>query len=199
MKGPTQLKHRSDEELMRACQRGDGNAMNQIFQNNKLRIFNFCYSLLGNRAEAEDIAGDVFVSVLKNKDMYDPNRTFSTWIFTIARNMCFNRMRVRKHSVSMWFTVKGEDKEEAWDIPADQDDSSEALLKKERAQRVRRAIARLPFEQKEALELRQYQGFSYAQISDILGCSLDKVKILIYRAKENLRKDLSAFIEGEQA
>lgn len=199
MKGQTQLNRQSDEELMRACQRGDGDAMNQIFQNNKLRIFNFCYSLLGNRAEAEDIAGDVFVSVLKNKDMYDSTRTFSTWIFTIARNLCFNRMRVRKQSVSMWFTMRGEDKDELWDIPSDSDDSSETLLKKERAQRVRRAIARLPYEQKEALELRQYQGFSYAQISDVIGCSLEKVKILIYRAKENLRKDLSDFIKGDQS
>lgn len=190
---------RTDEELMRALQSGDGTAMNQIFQNNKKRIFNFCYSLLGHRADAEDIAGDVFVSVLKNRDQYDSTRTFSTWIFTIARNMCFNRMRVRKHSVSMWFTQPGSHQSEEWDIESKEDDSRDALLKKERAQHVCQAIAKLPFEQKEALELRQYQGFSYAEISEILDCSLEKVKILIYRAKENLRSELAAFIKGDQS
>ncbi len=189
----------SDQELMKACQAGETEAMVQLFQLNKVRILNFCYSLLRNRADAEEIAGDVFVSLMKHKHSYDPDRTFSTWLFTIARNLCFNRMRKRKQSVPLGFFSKEGHQFESWDVPDQGDDSRESLVKKERAQLVCKAIAKLPYEQKEALELRQYQGFSYAQISEILDCSLEKVKILIFRAKDNLRVQLSSLIKEEQS
>ena len=189
----------SDEELMKASQLGDESAMRQIFQHNKGRIFNFCYGLLGNRADAEEIAADVFAILIEKKQSYDPARTFSTWIFTIARNLCFNRIRKRKRTVSMWFSSGDSDQFESWDVPDDGDDSRESLAKKERIRNVRTAIAGLPFEQREVLELRQYQGFRYAEISEILNCSLEKVKILIFRAKENLRNELSSYIREEQS
>ena len=100
MEGQEQSMGRSDEQLMRAFQTGDREAMYHLFQNNKVRILNFCFGLLGNRADAEEVAGDVFLTIIKYKDYYDPNRTFSTWLFTIARNQCFNRMRKRKRTVS---------------------------------------------------------------------------------------------------
>lgn len=190
---------KKDEELMREYQTGDLGTMRQLFQHNKVRIFNFCFGLLGNRADAEEVAGDVFLALIKNKHSYDPNRTFSTWIFTIARNLCLNRIRKRKQTVSLWFSSPGSHHYESWDIPDQGDDSRESLAKRERARYVRRAIAGLPFEQKEALELRQYHGFSYAKISQILNCSLGKVKILIFRAKEHLKSDLASFIREEQS
>ena len=198
LKGEKHFMRQSDEELMKACQLGDKLAMKQIFQRNKVRIFNFCYSLLGNRADAEEIAADVFLTLIKNKHSYDTNRTFSTWIFTIAKNLCFNRISKRKQSVFMWFSNQDNNDFESWDVPDNKDDSSESLAKKERAQHVRKAIAKLPIEQRAAIELRQYQKFSYIEISQSLNCSLDKVKILIFRAKENLKKELASFIKEEQ-
>ncbi|MCB9757969.1 MAG: RNA polymerase sigma factor [Candidatus Omnitrophica bacterium] len=189
----------SDEDLMKAYQLGDVMAMQHIFEHNKSRILNFCYRLLGNRADAEDISAEVFLSMVKNKHLYDPQRTFSTWIFTIARNLCFNRLKSRKHTVSMWFSSHEQDSFESWDVADQGIDSRESLARQERAGHVHKALAGLPLEQREVLELRQYQGFSYAQISQIKGCSLEKVKILIFRAKENLRIELSSLIKEEHS
>lgn len=199
MKGQGHVMQQTDEELMKACQAGEKQAMVQLFQLNKVRIMNFCCRLLHNRSDAEEVAGDVFVAMIKHKNSYDPDRTFSTWLFTIARNLCFNRMRKRKQTVSAGYFSKHNHQFQSLDVPDHRDDSCESLAKSERALLVRQAIAGLPYEQKEALELRQYQGFSYAQISEILNCSLEKVKILIFRAKENLRVQLASFIREEQS
>ena len=83
------------------------------------------------------------------------------------------------------------------DIPDDRSTPSEEMEKKEQIQHVRLAIERLPYEQREAITLRQYHGFTYDDISRILECSLEKVKILIYRAKEQLRQDLASYIREE--
>jgi len=197
MKGQEYPMERSDEQLMQDYQNGDKDAMKSIFQGNKLRIINFCYGLLGNRADAEEAASDVFLAVVKYKDYYDSKRTFSTWIFTVARNQCINRIRKRNKTVSLWYAAEGNDGYEPWEIPDGGENSREILAENERAHHVRKAITRLPYEQREAIVLKQYHGFSYAEISNILNCSLDKVKVLIFRAKERLREELASLI-GEE-
>jgi len=187
----------TDEALMRAYQAGDQTAMNQLFEHNKVRILNFCIGLLGSRADAEDIAADVFVALIRHKDSYQPHRTFSTWLFTIARNLCLNRIRQRRKSVTVWFATKTGESRDSWDIADDREHSRERLQNKERSHAVRQAIADLPIEQREAIVLKQYHGFSYEEISLILNCSLDKVKILIFRAKISLKSKLASYI-GEE-
>ena len=189
---------RSDEEIMRLHQSGDSEGMSHIFQRYKIRILNFCFGLLGNRADAEEAAADVFLALVANRNSYDSNRTFSTWIYTIARNKCVNRIRKRKNIISLWISSEDGSDGEMLDIPDSNDHSRDSLIKKEISLNVRRAIAKLPHEQKEAVILRQYHGFSYQQISEILSCSLEKVKILIFRAKEQLRVVLVSFVKEEQ-
>ena len=187
-----------DQNLMKEYQLGNNEAIKEIFKIYKVRIFYFCFRILNNRADAEEVAAEVFLNVINNKYLYDNTRTFSTWIYTIARNLSLNCIRKRKKMVSMWFRSTKTDNYQSWEIPDQRDDSRESLAKKERAQYVNRAIASLPFEQREALELKQYDKFSYVEISQILNCSLSKVKILIFRAKENLKRKLYFFIKEER-
>ena len=188
----------SDEETMKQYQSGDTDAMRHIFQRYKIRILNFCFGLLGNRADAEEIAGDVFLALVADKSSYDPNRTFSTWIYSIARYKCISQIRKRKPTLSLSSTKEDQDCE-MWDIPDAKDQPRETLEKKEVKYQVRRAILKLPNEQKEAIILRQYHGLSYQQISEVLECSTEKVKILIFRAKEQLSIELASFIEEGQS
>ena len=190
---------RSNEDLMRAYQAGETQAMELLFQRYKIRILNFCYGLLSNRADAEEAAAEAFLALVVEKDSFDPSRTFSTWFYTIARNKCISRIRKRNSFVSFWTEASSEDSEgEMWDVPDSRDTSREELARKEVLAGVRKAIYRLPPEQKEAMVLRQYHGFSYQQISQILGCSLEKVKTLIFRAKEQLRSELMSFVKEER-
>jgi RNA polymerase sigma-70 factor (ECF subfamily) len=94
----------------------------------------------------------------------------------------------------MWF--KGnKDEEEQWDLPDERDNQGQMLAQRDQARRVRAAIHKLPPEQKEAIILREYCRKDYAEISQILGCSLEKVKILIFRSRERLREELLDMIQ----
>ena len=184
----------NEEELIQEYISGNPEATAMIFERYKSRVFNFCLRILGNRADAEDATGEAFLAVFEKKYSYDPKARFSTWLFTVARNCCIDRIRKKRFTVSLWFTGHngGTQKFEAVDgkeLPGQE------LAEAESAQRVRQAIARLPVEQKEAIILREYHDFSYEEIAQILKCSLEKVKILIYRARENLKGDLISLQE----
>lgn len=188
----------SDEALILRFQDGNRGALEEIYNRYKNRILNFCIRFLGNRAEAEDITGEVFLALFEGKYKLNRNAKFSTWLFTIARNKSISRLRKRKHTTSSW-QKSGNDKELIEiEAVAHDDLASEEMIKKEEASAVQRAIQKLIPEQREAILLREYQQFSYAEIAEVLDCSLEKVKVLIFRAREFLRVELlSSAEEGD--
>jgi len=188
-----------DEEIMMEYQSGkDPQAVSIIFFRYKSRVLNFCLRILGNRADAEDVTGDVFLTLFSRQYAYDPKAKFSTWLYTVARNRCIDRVRKRKNLVSVWFSSQESKEHKQWDIEDTEDLANDQLAKREAASRVKRAIRQLPYEQREAVILREYHRLSYDEISQILNCSLEKVKILIFRGRESLREQLKSFIEEER-
>lgn len=187
----------TDEDIMLDYQSGNREAISVIFHRYKNRIMNFCLRMLGNRADAEDVAHDVFVTLMGSRYKYQSGAKFSTWLFTIARNRCIDRIRKSKRFFSMTFSNKdsSNNKSDQWDVPDDRPDSADDLGKKERAQLVQKAIATLAVQQREAIILREYHRFSYDEIAKILNCSLDNVKVLIFRGRERLRVELASHIQ----
>ena len=186
-----------DEDIMLEYhQSGNKDAIAMIFTRYKNPILNFCLRILGNRADAEEITSEVFLNLFSKQYTHNPQAKFSTWLYTIARNCCISRIRKRKNLVSIWFK-KDDGSVDQWDVEDSSDISRESLEKNEMAKHVRLAISKLPLEQKEAIVLREYHSLNYEQISQILSCSLEKTKILIFRAREQLRNDLSSFVKEE--
>jgi len=168
-----------------------------LFERYKKPILNYALRVTGNRADAEDVVSEVMLAVFVKKDMYQPIAKFSTWIFTITRNNCVTKLRKRKNIFSLW--VRNETGEEELLDPADPAAAlpDELVKEKEMTAQIKKAIEKLPETQREALVLREYQDLSYEEISQVLGCSLDNVKILIFRARERIRQELSSFmVEG---
>jgi RNA polymerase sigma-70 factor (ECF subfamily) len=189
----------SDEDIMMEYREtGEPELIRAIFFRYRTRILNFCLRILGNRADAEDVTGEVFLRLFSGKYAYDPKAKFSTWIYTVARNGCLTQIRKRKNFVSLWFSSRGNSTYNQWEVEDKEDLAEEQLGKREAASRVKRAIRQLPYEQREAIVLREYHRLHYADISQILGCSLEKVKILIFRARARLKEDLKMFIEEER-
>ena len=186
----------TDEALMLDYQRGRPDAIRQLFDRHKGRVFGYCLQLLGNRADAEEAAGDVFMAVVERRGSYNYRHPFATWLFAIAHNTCVSRMRKRHPVLSLW-VVDGAGEESPRDIPDARPLPSERAMHQEAAGAIRVAIGRLPDEQREAIILRHYQEFSYDEISVILKCSLEKVKILIYRGRERLRVELASLVKEE--
>ncbi|MCB9722111.1 MAG: RNA polymerase sigma factor [Candidatus Omnitrophica bacterium] len=185
----------TDEDIMHDFQQGNREAITMIFHRYKNRILNFCLRILGNRADAEDATHDVFVSLIGSSYRYQTNAKFSTWLFTIARNRCIDKLRKSKRLFSLTFTNRDKSVDEQWDVPDHADSSAELLQKKERARHVQQAILRLPYQQREAIVLREYHRFSYDEIAKILNCSLTNVKQLIFRGRERLRTELASYIQ----
>ncbi len=179
----------TDEELWRAYNGGDQKAFDTLFNRHKGYVFNFSLRLLNSRADAEDVTSEVFLALFNKRFTADGRAKLTTWLLTVARNACISRLRSVKHTVSLWFSKDGEDAQE-WDIPDSVPQPREAAVNKENVRLIAQALKVLPPEQKEALVLREYMGKDYAEISQILDCSLEKVKVLIFRAREGLRKEL---------
>lgn len=191
------MEQNTDEELLRAYNSGDATAFEALFGRHKENIFNFSLRLLGNRPDAEDVTSEVFVLLFQKRFVDDGRAKLTTWLFTVARNNCLTRLRSVKHTISTWFKKETGVEESQWDLPDTSIDAGESMRQKESARLVRKALMKLPIEQKEALILREYEKKDYAEIAQILNCSFEKVKILIFRAREALRKDLLPILKED--
>jgi len=180
-----------DEELMTDYRMGNIDALEELFQRYKKRLLNYALRLLGNLADAEDVVGEAFYAVTAQKDKYEVRAKFSTWLYTIAHNSCVDRIRKRRKIVFLWFKKEAEDSEyEELEIPDTKYSPDAEAQDNERAAIVKKAIEKLPYEYREAVILREYQQLNYEEIAGILNCSLAKVKVLIFRGREKLRKEL---------
>jgi RNA polymerase sigma-70 factor (ECF subfamily) len=149
--------------------------------------------MLGNSSEAEDIAQQVFLRIWRNAKRYQPDAKFTTYLFTITRNLVFNetRRRSRKKEFSL------DEREESANLsiegdPARQPDAE--LLQAELQRAVDDAIASLPETQRMAVVLRRYEQLSYEEIAEVLELSVSAVKSLLFRARSALRESLARFL-----
>ena len=190
--------HKTDEELMMGYRLGDTSCLEEIFGRYKKPIFNYAFKVLTNRADAEEAVSESFYILTNKKAAYTPDikAKFSTWLYTIAHNVCIDLIRKRRRVVFMWGKRdKDSDYEEQWDLPDNKDLPDKAAEQNDCAAAVKKALEKLPLEMKEALVLREYQQLSYDEIGKVLNCTLEKVKILLFRARERLRIELLPFLE----
>ena len=188
----------ADGELMRRVKRGDATALAELVDRYQQPVINFIGRTLQDFTEAEDVAQNVFIQVFKSAQRYQETAKFTTWLFTIARNLCLNelRRRARHPAEPMEASPTG-----AEDAPARQyadrgaTGPTEALLRGELEQKVEEAIADLPENQRTALLLCREEELSYEEIAEVLGCSLSATKSLIHRARETLKARLKPYLQ----
>lgn len=184
-----------DVLLFLEFQRGDRLAFEKLMEKYYKRILNFIYRFTANSALAEDLTQEVFVRVYNSVSSYRPQSKFQTWIYTIARNISLNQLRYQKRQwVSLdeaFETEDGEVKRQVMDLTGEPPDQE--ILRRERLEAIEDAINSLPENQRMALILRRYDEFSYEKIAQIMNCSLEAVKSLLSRARENLKTRLSRF------
>ncbi len=188
----------NDEELIRRFYEADEEALKVIFKRHKEGLFNFALRFAGNRADAEDAVSHTFMMVCEKRYTIKPGASFKTWAYTVARNVCLSKLRSQNRFFPLWSPKKDSEQEESIDVIDPKEIARDQLNQKEIMAIVQKAIHQLPEEQKEALILREYQGFNYEEIAQVLNCSLDKVKVLIFRARNHLKDVLPpVLLEGE--
>ena len=185
-----------DAQLMLAFQRGDEPAFQELIERNHSRVIGLAYRFVGSRAEAEDLAQEVFLRIYRARRTYRPTAKFSTWMFRIAANVSLNALRDRarrRDDVSIG-QLSGEDRG-PFTVPDPEVPAPDHRMgRSELEQKVREAISELPEKEQIAVVLNKYEGLSYADIARTLGCSTMAVKSLLARARENLKERLLLYV-----
>jgi RNA polymerase sigma-70 factor, ECF subfamily len=184
---------------MLRVKRGDRAAFAELVGKYQQPLFNFIHRILRDEAETEDVAQNVFLQVYKSRARYERTAKFSTWLFTIARNLCLNEIRRRSRHPA---ESLDEPHSEHEDQPQRQyEDKQNALptdqaLHGELAQKIEEALATLPENQRTAILLCRQDELSYEEIADILGCSLSATKSIIFRGREALKEKLKPYLQS---
>ncbi len=178
--------------LMLEFQRGDQASFEALMHKYYPRLLNFIHRFVGQREIAEDLTQEVFMKVYQAVSAYRPQSKFQTWIYTIAKNISLNELRRNRGSVvsldEPFSSQEGELKRDVEDPSGARPD--EDLLRQETMRAVRQAIHALPENQRMAVILRRYEQFSYEEIAQTMRVSVEAVKSLLSRAKENLKEKL---------
>lgn len=189
-----------DAALMLRVKQGDSSAFEELVNKFKQPVANLIFRTLRDASEAEDLAQNVFVQVYKFADRYRVEAKFSTWLFTIARNLCLNELRRRsRHPVESLEAGLNPEVEGA--NPRQYEDKKnvsppDRLIQDELSAKVEEALAALPENQRTAILLFKEKDLSYDEISEIMGCSLSATKSLIHRGRETLKQRLKPYLKS---
>jgi RNA polymerase sigma-70 factor (ECF subfamily) len=174
----------SDEDLMlRLQRRREEEAFNLLFARYRVPITSYIYRLVGNRAEAESLAQETFLRILEKADRYEYPKRFSTWFYTIARNLSTDFLKKKRaivpddfHSLSE--AVLGPGQPEAEEMTAAREELGSLV----------RALQDLPVVYREVVVLRALQELSYREIAAIVGCPESTARSRMDYGLDSLRK-----------
>ncbi len=182
-------------ELMMRAKCGDQAAFCELVKIHQNAVIGTVAKILGNASEAEDIAQQVFLRLWKSAPRYEVKAKFTTFLFTIVRNLVFNetrrKQRRKEHSLE-------EQEQNSFTEIADQHSQlpDEEILKVELRAQVDSAINALPEKQRMAVILRRYEDMPYEQIAEVLEISVPAVKSQLFRARTALRELLSDYLSN---
>src|SRR5262249_19446098 len=194
----------SDEGLMLRYQKGDVRAFEILLGRHRRPIFNFILRYVGDPAQAEDLLQETFLRVIKGSEAYQRQAKFTTWMYTIARNLCVDASRRGKHrkAYSLDVPMDGESKDGATllDVVADKAAGTDGkVLSKELHGSLQSAMGKLSDDQREVFLMREFLDMPFREIADVVGCPENTVKSRMRYALEKLREDLEEYADLAKA
>ena len=181
----------TDEELVARSIRGDADSFNELILRWERPIYALAYRTIGREEDARDVCQETFLRAFRALPAFRGQAKFSSWIYRIALNLCRDWMRRERRAP----TVQAPDDIDLVELvsAAEPSESIEDLVaRKDMALLVERAMAKLSEEQRTAIVLKEYQGLTFQEIADLLGCPLSTVKTRLYQGLTVLRRELAA-------
>ena len=181
-----------NDVLVQRAKQGNMEALEELLQRHEKIVYYIVLRTMGAGEDVKDISQEVFLKAYRNLSKFDGKSTFSTWIYRIAVNTCIDEMRKRKgkQTYSLDAELEQEDGNYQRQFADTADTPEQSLIRQELRQEVVTALEQLSPEHKTALVLREMQGFSYEEISEITQTPLGTVKSRISRAKIQLKEEI---------
>jgi RNA polymerase sigma-70 factor, ECF subfamily len=190
--------------MVRVRDHDDRDAFAELVERFQNRVVSVLNHVIGHKDEAEDLAQEVFLRVYRTREKYTPKAKFSTWLYTIANNLALNSVRDRKRKPKQVIpnivteSNAGTRPEEQLAIDREPQ-PGQGMQNEEMAVVVRKALDELNERQKMAIILNKFEDMGYQEIGDIMGLSMQAVKSLLNRAREQLRKTLQQYIDPDSS
>ncbi len=181
----------SDNEIIKEVLKGNTHWFEQLVKKYETPLFIFVGNLIKNTHQTEDLVQDVFLSAFKHLKTFNPEKSrFSTWLYRIARNACFNELKKKKEIVM-----------ETLPEPENTNvshDPSTAVILKESFLELDKALNELDKDERILFVLSEIKELSYQEVADIENIKLGTLKSRLYRAKTKIRKRLKAYMSRDK-
>lgn len=178
-----------EKVLIDNAKKGDLNAFEQLIENYEVKVYNISLQMLKNEEDAKDASQEALIKVYKNLNKFDGRSSFSTWIYRVTVNASLDYIRKKKshkdhQNLSLDENIEVKESVES----ATEAMPEKTLLQKERTQHIHKAMELLKQEQKTIIVLRDINGLSYKEISEIVGTTEGTVKSRLNRARRKLKE-----------
>ena len=174
-------------ELIRAAQSGDREALVSLLRQIETDVYRTAYYILGNEQDAMDAAQEALIRIYTKIGMYEEKALFKTWVQRIVTNICIDKMRKSKPSVSI---------EEHEMVFVSMENTEDEVISSHVAKDIREAIEKLPEHHRSVVVLRYLQDLSYNEIAETLDLPLNTVKSYLFRARRQLQTLLQDYQKG---
>ena len=190
-KGPSALRMTwTDEELVAKTIGGDADSFNELIHRWERPIYALAYRQIGREEDARDVCQETFLRAYRALNGFRGQAKFSSWLYRIALNLCRDWMRRERRTP----VVQPPEDMDLMELAAAREPSEsieDHVARHDLTRAVERAMLLLPEEQRTAIVLKEYQGLTFQEIADLLGCPLSTVKTRLYQGLTVLRRELA--------
>lgn len=170
-------------EWVTATKEGDQDAFAELVYTFQDPVYNLCYRMLGDYAEAEDATQEAFLRAYLNIQRYDTARSFKTWVMSIASNHCIDRLRKRR---MQYLSLDDEPTAATLALSSNDPLPEHATLDNERSERIQDLLHQLTPDYRVAVILRYWYDYSYAEIAEVMDTTESAIKSRLFRARQTL-------------
>jgi len=194
------MSRRSEQRLIRLLQKRDERAFEEFVRQYSTNVFNIAFRMLGNRAEAEDISQDIFITVFKRIHTFRGDSSLSTWLYRVAVNHCKNRIKylARRHEQQTreYDETRSMKQDETKNLSGAVHRPDEIVEAMETERLIQETLETLEEDHRTILVLREIECMSYAEIGEIMKLEEGTVKSKLHRARTAFMKTMKKAQRG---
>lgn len=188
--------NQEDLKLMKRIALGDEDAFRLLMEKHQPAVIGTIARMTNHSADTEDLAQQVFFRLWKSAKRYEATAKFTTFLFTITRNLVFNASRKKSRSKEFSYETADGERPIQFEDPNPHSQPDRALADQELQKIIDQAIAQLPESQRLAVVLRRYEELPYEEIAEVLNLTVPAVKSQLFRARTTLRQALQGYLDS---